>query len=426
VAAYDLVTARRVGFFDLQSVKDVKNGADLPSFSGRREYTVTVADNRIYAALGGTGAQSTLVCLNLPPQPDGQLHLRWHRLAGESTGEDKGSTAFWEGAPIAADNQLFIARTRTDKNPSLTLIECYDADTGQPRWKREICFVQDSSGVGSHSHLLTLAGPNLVYCSDAGVVAAIDAVSGRRAWACRYPSRGLKTDNGDPSPRGLSPMVYQSGRVLVAPADYEGLLCLDALTGEKIWERNSIEVVHLLGVAKGRLILTTAHSHRHAASIRALDAATGADLRRWIQPEDGTSLLSYGKGFLAGDHVFWPTFNPQTHETVLYVLNQDDGQIAVEPTQFWQVHCGNMAFGNGCLAVADQESLHVYVPPARLLEQRSDEPEEPRLEDALVRHQQRACGSGAPQLAWQLPYRSPSVEDPGRKTHHGGHVHPLR
>jgi outer membrane protein assembly factor BamB len=372
VAAYDLVTARRVGFFDLQSVKDVKNVADLPSFSGRREYTVTVADNRIYAALGGTVAQSTLVCLNLPPQPDGQLHLRWHRLAGESTGEDKGSTAFWEGAPIAADNQLFIARTRTDKNPSLTLIECYDADTGQPRWKREICFVQDSSGAGSHSHLLTLAGPNLVYNSDAGVVVAIDAATGRRAWACRYPSRGLKTNNGDPSPRGLSPVVYQSGRVLVAPADYEGLLCLDALTGEKIWERNSIEVVHLLGVAKGRLIFTTAQSNRHAAVIRALDAATGADLRRWIQPEDGTSLLSYGKGFLAGDHVFWPTFNRQTHEPVLYVLNQDGGQIAVEPTQFWQVHCGNMAFGKGCLAVADQENLHVYVPPARLLEQREN------------------------------------------------------
>ena len=62
----------------------------------------------------------------------------------------------------------------------------------------------------------------------------------------------------------------------------------------------------------------------------------------------------------------------------------------------------------------------------RLLEERRDEPEEPRLEDAFVRHQQRACGASALQLGRQLPDRSPSVEDPGRKAHHGCHVQPLR
>jgi outer membrane protein assembly factor BamB len=56
----------------------------------------------------------------------------------------------------------------------------------------------------------------------------------------------------------------------------------------------------------------------------------------------------------------------------LRILNQEDGQLPpdVDPEQYWQIQPGNMAFGNSCLAVADQERLYVYVPPGRLLEER--------------------------------------------------------
>jgi hypothetical protein len=45
----------------------------------------------------------------------------------------------------------------------------------------------------------------------------------------------------------------------------------------------------------------------------------------------------------------------------------------MDAMQFFQLRAGNMAFGNGCLAVTDEENLYVYVPPARLLEQREDQ-----------------------------------------------------
>src|SRR5260370_38954836 len=66
----------------------------------------------------------------------------------------------------------------------------------------------------------------------------------------------------------------------------------------------------------------------------------------------------------------------------------------MEPTQFWQVHCGNMAFGKGCLAVADQENLHVYVPPARLPEQRENHARKPGSATASYRLAEALAGAG--------------------------------
>ncbi len=51
----------------------------------------------------------------------------------------------------------------------------------------------------------------------------------------RYPSRGDKTADGEPSPRDLAPCLFADGRLYVAPADDDRLLCLDAATGETLW-----------------------------------------------------------------------------------------------------------------------------------------------------------------------------------------------
>ncbi len=391
VMAYDLRTARRVGHFDLQNLRKAIDIGNRPILALDAGYTVTAvemssgAPSRVYARLGTAGNMSTetqegrgnsfLICLDLQPQGDGQFHLCWHHAAS-ATDEP---VAYWEGAPVALDEQVFIARTRVDKNPGTTSVDCYDSDSGDLRWRRDICVPAPSepvplgSGTGRpRRNLLTLAGSNLVYAPDAGVIVALEAATGRRAWAFRYPSRGLKTDNGDPSPRGLNPVVYDSGRVFASPVDFDGILCLDARSGEKLWERKGIEAVHMLGTAKGKLLLTTAKTESWPAGIRALEAESGADVRRWIQPGDASSLHSYGRGLLAGEWVFWPIIRntddgPQKE---ILVLNQEDGQPAINAPSFWQVHAGNMAFGNGCLAVADNENLYVIhcaCPVARVI-----------------------------------------------------------
>ncbi len=77
------------------------------------------------------------------------------------------------------------------------------------------------------------------------------------------------------------------------------MLCLDPATGEKLWDRGPLEVVHLLGVGEGRLIFTT------PTGLRAVGADDGVDA--WALPDGGGGLAPAGRGLLIGDLVLWPT-----------------------------------------------------------------------------------------------------------------------
>ena len=141
--------------------------------------------------------------------------------------------------------------------------------------------------------------------------------------------------------------------------------------------------------------------------MRALEAATGRDLRSWVQPEDGSSERprSVGRGLLAGDHVFWPT------RYGLRILNQEDGQPAsdlfVPPDNPIK---GNLAVGRGCLVVAMARELLGYVPESELLEH--------RRQDAAARP-----GAALPQyrLAGGVSGRGRRPQGPGR-TGSGGEM----
>src|SRR5262249_25128777 len=155
-------------------------------------YTLTASEDRIYACLGGPGlglakqGGNHLVCLNRQPIPGGVK--RWRVQARASDG----TRALFEGAPIAYLSQVFVTVARSRESLLQAAIACYDADTGVLRWQQDMC---ESRGRGSsekrfRQHLLTLAGPCLVYCSHAGAIVALDAATGRRLWAVRYLSRG--------------------------------------------------------------------------------------------------------------------------------------------------------------------------------------------------------------------------------------------
>jgi outer membrane protein assembly factor BamB len=207
------------------------------------------------------------------------------------------------------------------------------------------------------------------------MIASLDGFSGRMLWAVRYPSRAAAA-TGEPSPRALCPCVYGAGRLFVAPGDYDRLLCLDAFTGSLLWDRDRVEVVHLLGTGQGRLIFTTKQG------IRWLEAATGLDVQS--HPEGGTEVLpSQGRGLLAGDLVFWPT------KQGLYVLTQREGDIPSERNVYNLLHnksMGNLALSSKLLAVAGRHELAIYRTPAMMHERRREEYEKhPKAPQGLWR-----------------------------------------
>jgi outer membrane protein assembly factor BamB/tetratricopeptide (TPR) repeat protein len=366
VTCFDLLTGRRIFRYDLFG--DGKTGAvnvKLPT-EPDSTYTLTVNGDRLFARMGAQtvgaprGNSSNLVCLNLQPGPTGAVE-RWFAKPGDSA-------AVFEGAPVYYQGRVIIAVTRALVGQVQTALACYDADTGALQWQRDICETQElKEGEQRHRHhLVTLDGSNVAYCSHSGAVVALDAATGRRAWAIRYPSRGPNKSKDEPSPRSLVPCLAAGGRLYVAPLDYDRILCLDSDSGHTIWESPPLEVIHLLGVAKGHLIFTESFSsypEPPQQRIRALAADSGNSIREWLQPADGSGLTAFGRGLLAGECVYWPTAHG------LRVLTQERG----EPVLVDESIAGNLAAANGCLVVAGMEHLSAYVPESRLLEQREEE-----------------------------------------------------
>ena len=384
------------GRFGLQAIKDVRANGDRD---------VRRNDNN----------ESVLACVSLRPGKDGS-RLRWQVRAME-----KEPTVF-EGAPVVRDGLVYIAATRAMGDRTITAIQCYpvDASAVSPlRWSVDVCETNEFSGqkkARNRHHLLTMAGSTLVYCSHTGAIVAVDAVSGKRLWGRRYPTRAKfqiavpvrpgdigqsKMEESPAEQRDLAPCLAANGRIYVAPTDSESLFCLDPATGSILWERDALAVVHLLGVGKGRLIFTTAPGDRgehiegeRPYGLRAVDANDGSDERGWLFPESG-GLVSVGRGILVGDLVLWPTSAPKAVNDgkgmrVLAVRQIDGRQPPECPTLLRNIPVGNLVWAEGCLAIADREELWVFVPP----EMRIDELRKEAAQEEIPREATLALARG--------------------------------
>jgi outer membrane protein assembly factor BamB/tetratricopeptide (TPR) repeat protein len=402
VTAFDLRTGQSEEWYDVaRDNGGVRPNLKLPAPPDLR-YSLTVAGSNVFVRLGaqdigaevpappqppprrfgapapGRDNETFLACLNIQPDDKGG-HFRWHirGIAHENS--------FFEGAPLAADGLIWIASTRYNGNRCFTAIDCYTADessTPPLRWRCDVCETSDVK-LGeprNRHHLPTLAGTEIVYCTHNGAVVAVDAVSGCRNWAIRYPRRTAETEATEL--RDLAPVLFAAGRLYVAPADSDTLLCLDATTGRTLWELERLRVVHLLGVGQGRLIFTT------PTGLRAVWADNGK--HSWSVPDSGGALTPAGRGLLIGDLVLFPTTQPREpgapwRESVVYALHQSDGRPADDSAKLHRLPAGNLAYANGCLVVADRQTLSAFVPQRLLLDTRKSEAQrEPNSAAALL------------------------------------------
>jgi outer membrane protein assembly factor BamB len=358
VTGYQLLTGKPLFRYD-------PFGPGVGATPSGTSFSLTASAGRIYARLAKQNDKTEkthLMCLEMVPVPGTkdrvQVRERWQAQAKDAT---------FEGAPLVHDGWVYIAQGQSTDKRTRTSLACYDADSGKLRWLQEMCDTPDQSGK-PRNHVLTLADSQVIFSGDAGAIVAVDSRTGKPKWGLRYPSRGLETKNGLPSPRDLCPPVFADGRLFIAPADSDRIFCLDSLTGQILWERSGIEVVHLLGVARGRLIFSTPQG------LQAIGAATGLDLGGWLKPDVGT-LPPQGRGLLAGDWVFWPTRD--TKFPVRAVTQEQGEQEDLDPSRLRLLRPGNMALGNGCFVVAGPDELIGYVSPKRLLENRQTEAGQP-------------------------------------------------
>jgi outer membrane protein assembly factor BamB len=372
VVSYDLFTGKELFRYGEKDGGLDEEPTGLPHRSRGPHYSLTIAGRRAYARLGQQtlapkrqeAGGSYLVCLDLADGAPPRARELW-RIQAQS---EDGQSAFFEGAPLVRDERVYIAVSRLVGTRHQTAIACYDAH-GKRRWWRDVCDCPEFDTETSpryQQHLLTWAGNQLVYCSHAGAIGALDPWTGQPLWGVRYPQRGLSRGEEIPTIREPAPCLYVDGLLLVAPLDADRLFCLEATTGRVRWEQESVEVVDLIGAAEERVFFTTPRG------LQAVALATGQTA--WQQPAEGR-LPSRGRGLIAGDWLFWPTQDPKLP---VRAVNLAEGQphagppslsVAselLEPTRLRQIPAGNLAFAQGCLVVAGTAELTVFIPPAPL------------------------------------------------------------
>ena len=320
VLGFQLLTGRRIPALELVPTSETVDGKIPPpdpcptlSADGDRLY-IRVGPGVIGSAKGND--QTAIACVRLIPAPDGSCTLK-EQWRVKPPHLDDGTGTWWEGAPVVFGRRMWSAFVRFGVGGSSLncLLRPERLLLGpEPAWTTDVCDGPVSGNEGRARHeLLTLAGRNIVFCSNTGAVMALDAATGRRAWGFRY-SRSRQTEAAhSPHP---APVVSSGGRLFVSPADGDRVYALDPENGIVLWQSGRQNGARL-GVSAGRLIVTVLGPVR---GIRGLSVETGS-IRPpdgWIQ-HDGTGILGYGQGFVTDDIIVWPT------RAGLLFLRSEDG-----------------------------------------------------------------------------------------------------
>jgi outer membrane protein assembly factor BamB len=328
---------------------------------GVPRYSMTAHQHRLYARMGppltmsldqpaGNERRGFLVCLDLKAQG----RLLW-KIYPEHE-----KLAF-EGSPVADGANIYVALRRSDVRPK-ALVACYDAQTGRRRWIREVC-AAETVGRGQFEettfNLLTLKEGALFLNTNLGAVARLSTRDGHIEWVKVYRDR----QEGDMNRlqaylyRDMTPCLYSEDRIFVAPADDERIYSLSAETGELLWESRYVsDVVHLLGVAHGKLLAS-------GDRLYWIDCETGKLRHFW---PDAPAPRGYGRGVLAGNVVYWPI------RAGILVFDQSTGELRQNIDLRYRDESatgGNLLIAHNTLLVAAGNRLIAFGDRGRLAAQ---------------------------------------------------------
>lgn len=326
----------------------------------RQRFTLTLAGEKLFVRTGQESEQFRphrwMVQM---PSVESKLYCfdhRKQRMLWELNSKDvvNNNNYVFEGAPVVEGSNAYVAMTRIDAMAE-TSVACLDTASGKTKWRTVVCETSNEPGsrVSYNHNLLTLGEGSVFYCTNLGAIAALDSAGGKIRWLVTYP-RGRRHVPGFTSGMSpdLNPCVYYRGRVFAAPTDNLKLLCLNAETGQKLWEA-PWAMSHILGVGQGNLIVT-------GNRVGGIDIQTGK--LKWSWPEN--TAIGYGRGLLAGDFVYWPT------KTELHILEQSTGQKAratVPLSERFRLRGGNLAVAGQNLILAQTDRIVAMAPYARLI-----------------------------------------------------------
>lgn len=343
---------------------------------GVPRFTVTLQHDRAYARVGSpiTGSKTDA---RRSYEPSGKLvgidvaAQRRLSLEIKLTGPEWNGAWAFEGAPLAAEGNLYVALRRRDAVRAEYHVACFDAQQGRLIWRRRLCAAETFVEPRPHeitNNLLTL-DEGILYCnSNLGAVAAVRARTGEIEWLTTYPRTAPRRSDPDFDARylcrDLNPCLVYQDFVFIAPADSSDVFALDAVTGQIRWSSagTATDAVHLLGVAQERLLAS-------GDCLYWLDIYTGRAAGQF--PRSGSAVpgraranpRGWGRGVLAGHYVYWPT------REMIFIFEQatERSSRGWEPVLVREVPLlprgatgGNLLIADGVLLIAAADRLYAF------------------------------------------------------------------
>ena len=157
--------------------------------------------------------------------------------------------------------------------------------------------------------------------------------------------------------RDLTPCIWHAGRLFVAPGDCDGVLALNAASGQVLWStdlpQGALDATQLLGVAGNHLIA----SGRRLWWFDVQNGRVSGNVQENPFPrEPAATLAGFGRGLLVGSQIFWPVRDPEDR---ILVFDAASGAITRQPIELSaiEVSAGNLVAGRGYLLVAGPQEL---------------------------------------------------------------------
>ncbi len=221
-----------------------------------------------------------------------------------------------DSVPVSDGQFLYVVLRHRSAVRSDVHVASFDSRSGRLRWRQRIVGGETAGADRPFelTHTLLTLGPQAIYCNtNLGVVAALRPDNGELMWLTEYPRLDLRDQNPDrdarPLFRDLNPCLLHRDLVVVAPMDCDRIFALDANTGGRVWSSlpgQGADAIHLLGVGAEHLIASGDYLYW-------FDVTTGELLsqfpapRRFAPGQAKPSPCGYGRGLLAGQHIYWPT-----------------------------------------------------------------------------------------------------------------------
>ncbi len=146
-------------------------------------------------------------------------------------------------SPPAADGATVYAGAALLENDLRLYLIALDARTGELRWKTYLGAAETMATRWQRSDTAQRVFPGLapvladglvLYCSNWGVVAAVDAGNGEVRWLVKYGRKRSAQARGDQPDWAENRVELADGLVIAAPQDSDYLFCLDAATGRRV------------------------------------------------------------------------------------------------------------------------------------------------------------------------------------------------